>query len=185
MPVADLLIAPDQFPAPYRATVLDHTAVYRALQDVAGVPPGAVVTPPECTPEPLDAQHTAAVEGVDSRSSGSLIVAVTRPAPPLRAGRLRACSSFTAAHGAEVWAIRSTVLPAPPVDADEQLAVDQTVTTSRSVRRTLTLTAQIGDTRVSATWRRADADPGAVEALDAGVLDPLFRDAVLKVRRLG
>ena len=81
-----------------------------------------------------------------------------------------------------------TVLPAPPVDADDSLAVDQTITagSSGSMRRTLTLDAQICDLRVSATWLHdgtKEAAPGV--APDTQELDALFTDAVLAVRRLG
>ena len=53
------------------------------------------------------------------------------------------------------------------------------------MRRTLTLAAQIGDVRVSATWlhegpREATPDAGP----DTQALDTLFADAVLKVRRI-
>jgi len=44
IPVADLLIQPGEFPARYRAVVLDATAVYRALQDVDGSPPPPSLT---------------------------------------------------------------------------------------------------------------------------------------------
>ena len=74
-----------------------------------------------------------------------------------------------------------TVLPAPPVDADDTYAVEQTVTTPDSERTTLTFAAQIGDTRVSATWLQ---DP-AVDDADTSSLDTLFRDAVVKLRRGG
>ena len=81
-----------------------------------------------------------------------------------------------------------TVLPAPQVDADESYAVDQTVTAepSGSMRRTLTLAAQIADVRVSATWLH-DETPEATPdvAPDTQALDTVFTDAVLKVRRIG
>jgi hypothetical protein len=81
-----------------------------------------------------------------------------------------------------------TVLPAPPVDADATYAVDQTVTaeSSGSMRRTLTLAAQIGDVRVSATWLHEGTRETTPDvAPDTQALDTLFTDAVLKVRRIG
>jgi len=81
-----------------------------------------------------------------------------------------------------------TVLPAPPVDADDSYAVDQTVAaeSSGSVRRTLTLAAQIGDVRVSATWLHEGTKETTSDiAPDTQALDTLFTDAVLKVRRIG
>ena len=75
----------------------------------------------------------------------------------------------------------ATLLPAPPVDAEDTYAVEQTVTTPDSERRTLTLAAQIGDTRVSATWLQEPA----VDDPDTTSLDTLFSDAVVKLRRDG
>jgi hypothetical protein len=182
VPLPDLLIDPDRFPAEYPAAVLDGTAVYRALQDVDGVAAGSVVTPPECAPPALAPQHTAAVQGMDSRNASSLIVTVTRPVMPLRAraDQLTACPSFTAVQGEDISTVTSAVLPAPPVDADDSYAVDQTVTAEST--GSMTLTAQIGDIRVSATWLH----DGTAEATpDTHALDGLFTNAVLKVRRLG
>ena len=47
--------------------------------------------------------------------------------------------------------------------------------------RSLTLVAQVADVRVMAAWTSADADASP----DTVSLDPLFTDAVLKVRRGG
>src|SRR5258705_413595 len=189
IPVADLMIQPGQFPARYRAVVLDATAVYRALQDVDGVPTASVVDPPQCTPPSRAPQDTAAMQGIDSQDASSLILTVTRPAGALRnrAEQLTACPSFTAVQGHDASAVTVTVLPAPPVDADDSYAVDQTVTaeSSGSMRRTLTLAAQIGDVRVNATWLHEgpkETTPGA--APDAQALDAVFTDAVLTVRRI-
>ena len=55
------------------------------------------------------------------------------------------------------------------------------MTTPASERRTLTLAAQIGDTRVSATWLQEPA----VDDPDTTSLDTLFSDAVVKLRRNG
>jgi hypothetical protein len=71
------------------------------------------------------------------------------------------------------------LLPAPPVDADASAAIDQTVRSQAVTRRTLTFVAQIGDTRVSATWLH-DGDGGDP---DTSALDALFSAAVLKARR--
>lgn len=188
--VADLLIEPREFPVRYPAVVLDATAVYGALQDVDGVAAASVVNPPQCAPPPRAPHDTAAVQGIDSQDASSLIVMVTRPATSLgdRAEQLIACPSFTAVRGEDMSEVTVAVLPAPPVNADDSYAVDQTVTagSSGSMRRTLTLAAQIGDIRVSATWLHegtSEATPDV--APDTQALDTLFTDAVLKVRRVG
>jgi hypothetical protein len=198
IPVADLLIQPGQFPARYRAVVLDATAVYRALQDVDGVAAASIVDPPQCAPPPRAPLDTAAMQGIDSQDASSLIVTVTRPAGPLRsrAEQLTACPAFTAVRGHDASAVTVTVLPAPPVDADDwghlplagDYAVDQTVTaeSSGSMRRTLTLAAQIGDVRVSATWLHEGPKETTPDAApDTQTLDALFTDAVRTVRRIG
>jgi hypothetical protein len=190
IPVADLLIEPGQFPARYRAVVLDATAVYRALQDVDGVAAASIVDPPQCAPPPRAPQDSAAMQGIDSQDASSLIVTVTRPAGLLRdrAEQLTACPAFTAVQGHDVSAVTVTVLPAPPVDADDSYAVDQTVTaeSSGSMRRTLTLAAQIGVVRVSATWLHEGPKETTPDAApDTQTLDAMFTDAVRRVRRIG
>jgi hypothetical protein len=185
IPVADLLIERERFPARYPAAVLDGTAVYRVLQDIDGVPGGSAVTPPECAPPPFTPQHTAAAQGIDSQEVSSLIVAVTSPAPPLhtRIEQLTACPSFTAVSGPDTTSVTATLLPPPPVDADDSYAVDQTITSqSGSKRRTLTLVAQVAEVRLSATWLH----DGTTETTpDSQSLDTLFTDAVLKLRSVG
>jgi hypothetical protein len=183
VPVAELLIEPDRFPPQYPAEVLEDAAVNRVLQDIDGVPAGAVVTPHDCGPAEPGQVDTAAVEGIDSATASSLIVVVTRPAPPLseKLDKLRACPSFEVGRGDETSTVSATLLPAPPVDADDAYAVEQTVTTPDAERRSLTFAAQIGDARVSATWLQ---DP-AVDDADTSSLDTLFRGAVVKLRRDG
>ncbi|ODQ94832.1 hypothetical protein BHQ17_07390 [Mycolicibacterium holsaticum] len=182
VPIGALLIEPARFPPQYPAAVLDGTAVYRALQDINGVAPGAVVTPAECAPPPVASSQSVAAEGIDSATASSLIVAVTRPAAALgkRGEQLRRCASFTTANQGVRSDVTVTMLPQPPVDADDSFAVDQTVTPSTGpVRRTLMLSAQISDTRVSVTWLHQ----GEAEDPDTASLHTLFSDAVLKVRR--
>ncbi|MCV7038091.1 hypothetical protein H7I58_05035 [Mycolicibacterium moriokaense] len=163
--------------------MLDDAALHRAVADIDGVPTGAAVTPADCTPPVLWHSETAGVEGVDSDTASRLILVVTRPAPPLseRLDQLRRCSSFTVGQGKDESTVSLTVLPAPPVDADDTYAVEQRVTTPESERTVLTFAAQIGDTRVSATWLQEPA----VDEPDTVALDRLFSDAVVKLRRDG
>jgi hypothetical protein len=179
VPIAQLLIEPSRFPPQYPATVLDDAGVDRAVQDIDGVPAGAAVTPAACAPPLLWHSEVVGAEGVDGSTGSRLIVVLTRPAPPLsdRLAQLRGCPTFDVGGST----VNVTELPAPPVDADASYAVEQTVTTPDSERTTLTFAAEIGDTRVSATWLQ---DPAVGEA-DTSSLDALFRDAVLKLRRDG
>jgi hypothetical protein len=185
IPVADLLIEPEHFPERYPAAVLAGPVVDGVLQDIDGVPDGSAVTPPECAPPPAP-HDTAAVQGRDGGDASSLIVAVTRSAPPLRAraDQLAACPSFTSVRGPDTYSVTVTLLAPPPVDADDTYAVEQTVTEQPSgeIRRTLTLAAQVGDVLLHATWLHTGTQVAAPDTLS---LDALFTDAVLKVRRVG
>ncbi|MGH3674702.1 MAG: hypothetical protein ACRDU5_03000 [Mycobacterium sp.] len=186
--VADLLIEPGRFPAQYPAAVLDPNEAYRVLHEIDGVAAGSVVAPPECAPPPVVAPHSAAVQGIDHLNAGRLIVTVTRPAPSLRArvDQLAGCESFTSSLGDDVSTVTVSLPPAPPVDADDSYAVDQTVTSASessesSETRMLTLVARIADVQVSAGWL---LDGASETASETQALDTLFADAVLKVRRL-
>jgi hypothetical protein len=188
--VSDLLIEPGSFPAQYPAVVLDPKAVYRVLQEIDGVGAGSVVTPPECAPPPVSPAHSAAVQGIDSQNAGSLIVTVTRAAPAMRGrvDQLTACPSFTSVAGEDVSSVTVSLLSPPPVDADDSYAVEQSQIseTAGTMRRTLTLVAQIADVRVGATWLQdgtAGTTPNAAHVTE--LLDTLLTDAVLKVRRDG
>lgn len=180
-PVADLLIEPQRFPARYPAVVLEGAEAARALQDIDGVPARAPVSPPECAPPPPTPHSAAVAEGVDDTTASRLIVVVTRPHPPLsrRTEQLERCASFTAGDGPDASTVTAALLPAPPVDVDDSYALDQTVDSQASVTRSLTLAAQIGDTRVIATWMH----DGAAGTADTAALDTVFRDTVLKVSR--
>ncbi len=181
VPISELLIEPNRFPPQYPAAALDDTAVDRAMQDIDGVLTGSEVTPHECTPPVLRHSESVGVEGGDSVTASRLVVVVTRPAPPLstRLDQLRRCPTFTVGPDENGSTVNVSVLPAPPVDADDTYAVEQTVTTPESERTILTFAAQIGDTRVSTSWLQ---NPAGDEA-DTSSLDTLFRDSVVKLRR--
>jgi hypothetical protein len=187
VPIADLLIEPTRFPQQYPAVVVDPSIVFRLVRQIAGVPDGSVVTPPDCAPPPVGATEGAAVQGVNQENGASLIVTVTRPVTSLRAriDQLARCASFTIAVGGEAAQVSDVTVelpPAPPVDADDSYAVDQTVTpesSGASGTRTLTLVARIADVQVTASWQGI-VDPDTTP--DTGQLDALFTGAVLKVR---
>jgi hypothetical protein len=153
------------------------------MQDIDGVRTGDAVAPVDCTPPVGRHGEMVGVEGVDSTTASRLIVVVTRPAPPLadRLDQLRGCPTFEVGQGQDAATVNVTVLPAPPVDADDSYAVERTVTSPGSERKSLTFAAQIGDAQVSATWLQ---DP-AVDEADTSSLDSVFRDAVVKLRRDG
>jgi hypothetical protein len=188
IPVADLLIEPTRFPPQYPAAALPPEDVDRVLGEIDGVPAGSEVTPPECAPLPMLAQQKAAVQGTDDESGSRLIVTVIRPVPSVRARvtQLTDCPSFTSTAGAdadEVSEVTVDLPPAPPVDADDSYAVDQTVTAVSAAEpdtRTLTLVALIEDVRVTASWQQHGSSD---DTPDTQALDTLFTEAVLKVRQ--
>ncbi len=187
IPVADLLIEPSRFPAQYPAAALPPKDVDRALGEIDGVPAGSEVTPPECAPLPVLAEQRAAVQGTDDESGSRLVVTVARPVPSVRARvtQLTDCRSFTSTEGGEDGEVSEVTVdlpPAPPVDADDSYAVDQTVTAESAAEpntRTLTLVALIDDVRVTASWQQH----GSSDDPDTEAVDTLFTEAVLKVRK--
>ena len=138
VPVADLLIEPTRFPQQYPAVVVDPSIVSRVLRRdrrcarrirgdaarmCAAAGRGDRTAPPCRVPT--------------SENGASLIVTVTRPVTSLRArvDQLAGCASFTSAVGgdaAQVSEVTVDLPPAPPVDADDSYAVDQTVTPESS-----------------------------------------------------
>jgi hypothetical protein len=187
IPVADLLIEPSRFPTRYPAAALPPKDVDRVFGEIDGVPVGFEVTPPECAPLPVLAQQRAAVQGTDDETGSRLTVTVARPVPSIRARvtQLTDCPTFTSTAGGDAGEVSEVTVdlpPAPPVDADDSYAVDQTVTAESAAEkdtRTLTLVALIDDVRVTASWQQQ----GSSDAPDTEALDPLFADAVLKVRK--
>lgn len=178
--LADLLIAPDRFPASYPARVLDPPAAEHAIRVIDGVDAGPTVDPVRCAPPaPRDA---VAIAGMDATTSSNLTVAVTRVDGELAARRsqLEECRSFTVGADGAPTTVTAIPLPAPPVDADDTIAVQQNVTRpDNTTMRSMTLIAQITRVRISATV----AAPGG--ELDTEVLHAMFTDAVLKARRSG
>lgn len=187
--VADLLIEPTRFPAPYAAAVVPPKDVDRVMGEIDGVAAGSEVTPPECAPLPMLTDQQAAVQGTDDKSGSRLTVTIVRPVPSVRArvAQLSECPSFTSVTAGDVGDVSEVTVdlpPAPPVDADDTYAVDQTVKPESSDEpntRTLTLVALIEDVRVTASWQQSGSSD---DSPDTQALDTLFSDAVLKVRRV-
>lgn len=185
--VADLLLEPTRFPPGYPAAVVPPKDLDRVLGEIDGVAVGSEVTPPDCAPLPVLTDQRAAVQGTDE-AGARLTVTVIRPVPSVRSriAQLADCPSFTSTAGAgsgDVSKVTVDLPPAPPVDADDSYAVDQTVSSTSSARqnsRTLTLVALVSDVRVSASWQQhGESD----DSPDTQALDVLFTNAVLKVRK--
>lgn len=186
VPLAQLLIDPDQFSARYPAVILDPAAVDQAIRTIDGVGAGATVAPQDCAPPPPGAspRDAVAAQGGDADTSSTLTVTLTRADTALSARRnqVARCSSFTATARDATSDVTATVLAAPPVDADDSYAVQMIVTdgSGGSVRQ-LVLAAQIADVRVTASW--LSTDPNATP--DSQTLDDVFTAAVLELRHDG
>ena len=184
--LTDLLIEPTRFPAQYPAAVLVRYRIDRVLHEIDGVPAGSVVTPPECAPLPSWHRSRPPSQGTDTTAS-SLVVTVTRPVPSLarQGDQLADCPSFTSAAGGCAATVKVTVdlctaaaggrrrqLRGRP-DGVEVVGVGHAVADAGGAGR-----RRAGDGRVEQQGS-SDASP------DTEALDPLFTDAVLKVRRGG
>lgn len=188
IPVADLLIEPSRFPKQYRAAVLPPKDVDRVMAEIDGVAVGSDVSPPECAPLPVLTDQQAAVQGTDDHSGARLTVMVTRPVQSIRArvAQLSECPTFTSAQAGDAGVVSEVTVdlpPAPPVDADDSYAVDQTITSESDDEpgsRTLTLVALVDDVQVTASWQQHGSSD---DSPDTQALDTLFTSAVVKVRK--
>lgn len=177
-----LLVDPSVFPPPYDAIVLPPQAISQASPDLTGIPSGAEVSPAGCKPKEVEPGRTALIVGTNNADRATISVELTEVEEPLsvREAQLEQCSEVTATKSGAVSTIRSTITPAPPINADDSLAVRQTVssgTGTESVTQSmLTLMAQVDNVRITATYMSFDD-----EAPDAANLDQIFTTAVLKV----
>nr|WP_296770202.1 sensor domain-containing protein [Rhodococcus sp. (in: high G+C Gram-positive bacteria)] len=178
-----LLIDPASFPAQYDAIVLPPQAIAQASPDLTGIPAGAEVSPAGCKPADVAPGTAALIVGTDNANRATISIELTSVGEPLsaREDQLKECNEVQATKSGATSTIESTITPAPPIDADETLAVRQTVssgTGSEAVTQSmLTLMAQVGDVRIAATHMSFDsATP------DAETLDELFTAAVQKVK---
>ncbi len=183
-PVGPLLLAPADFPHQYPATTLDPAAAGHALRDIRGVPDAATVAPSTCAPEPLPAgpQDAAVAVGTNDSDNSTITVAVFRVPRPLATYKtqLERCTSFAFTGPDQIPStVTASQAVAPPINADDSVAVNQTVApaaTGSGTQTTLSLIAQIADIRIQATYMTFQGtEPDAV------LLDQAFTAAVLKV----
>ncbi|MDJ0391747.1 sensor domain-containing protein [Rhodococcus sp. G-MC3] len=178
-----LLIDPSAFPGKYDAIVLPPQAIAQASPDLTGIPAGAEVSPAGCKPKDVVPGSAALIVGTDNANRATISIELTSVDEPLsvREDQLTECAEVEATKSGATSKIRSTITPAPPIDADETLAVRQTVssgTGTESVTQSmLTLMAQVGGVRIAATHMSFDA-----ATPDAETLDELFTAAVQKVK---
>ncbi len=183
-PVGSLLLAPSDFPHQYPATTLAPDAAGLALRDIRGVPDAATVAPAACAPVPIPAapQDAAVAVGSNDSDQSTITVAVLRMPQPLAAYKtqLERCATFTFTGADQIQStVTASEAVAPPINADDSVAVNQTVSPAGSgsgTQTTLSLVAQIADIRIQATYMTFQGtEPDAV------LLDQAFTAAVLKV----
>uniref|UniRef100_UPI0037CB5BD9 DUF5642 family protein n=1 Tax=Rhodococcus oxybenzonivorans TaxID=1990687 RepID=UPI0037CB5BD9 len=180
-----LLLEPSDFPSKYLAIVLPPHAVSMAAPDLAGVPQDAVVDPSECAPPTQDYGPTGTVMavGTDNASRSTITVELAKTDTPLDELEQQTanCGEMTVTASGAESTVATDIMPAPPIRADDTLALRRTVRSGsdgdKVTQSMLTLIAQVGDVRVSATFMsfgHATADTSA--------LDDVFTKAVQKVR---
>ncbi|MFC4602842.1 sensor domain-containing protein [Rhodococcus kronopolitis] len=183
-PLSSMLLTPADFPAPYEAIVLPAQAVSQAAGDLSGFPAGAKVDPAGCKPPSQDygENGTAMIVGTDNAQRATISVELMRTATPLsvRAQEIGRCSEVVTTKNGAQATVKTTVVPAPPLNADDTLALRQTVTSGEGAetvtQSTLTLLAQVRDVRVSATYMSFGTG-----APDSAALDQVFTEAVQRV----
>lgn len=179
-----MLLTPEDFPAPYQALVLTGPAIEQAAPDLDGIPAGAKVDPAGCKPpaQAFGPDATAMIVGTDNAARTTISVELTRVDAPLssREDEIRQCPNVATTKDGVTATVSTTVLPAPPLNADGTMALRQTVTSGgddAQVRQSmLRLVGQVGDVRISATHMTFGAGKP-----DSATLDQVFTEAVGRV----
>lgn len=182
--LSSMLLAPEDFPQPYQAIVLPDQAVEQAAADLDGIPSGAKVEPAGCKPpaQNFGPDSTALIVGTDNSARATISVELARVDQPLstREAEIGECLEVTTTKDGATAQVTTTMLPAPPLNADDTMALRQTVTSGADgtevTQSMLRLVAQVDDVRISATYMTfGNGTP------DAATLDQLFTEAVQKV----
>ncbi len=179
-----MLLTPADFPTSYQALVLSGPAVEQAAGDLDGIPAGAKVDPAGCKPpaQAFGPDATAMIVGTDNAARATISVELVRVDEPLsvRENEIRQCTDVTTTKDGVTASVATTVLPAPPLNADDTMALRQTVTSGgddAQVRQSmLRLFGQVGDVRISATYMTFGAGKP-----DSATLDQVFTEAVGRV----
>ncbi len=181
--LARLLPNPSQFPEPYAAVELPPDTAEQAAHDLDGILPGARVDPEDCAPVPPVSVPAVSV-GTDDATRATLTVELVRTDHSLATlqRQLERCGTVRATQNGTTATVTTELLPPPPLDADETVALRRTVRSEagdpETTRNMRTLLGQVGDVRITVTYMTFGAD-----SLDGEALDSLFTTAVSKVRR--
>ncbi|WP_245720290.1 DUF5642 family protein [Nocardia uniformis] len=178
-----LLPNPSQFPSPYAAVSLSPDAAGQAARDLDGILPGSQVDPGDCAPSAPVSDPAVAV-GTDNSTRATMTVELVRTDQTLTTlqEQVERCGTVRVTHSGTSATVTTEILPPPPLDADETVALRRTVrseTSGAGLTRTMqTLLGQVGDVRINVTYMSfGDERP------DGEALDSLFTTALSKVRK--
>lgn len=157
--LSKLLLDPAQFPDGFDAVVLPPRTVSQAAPDLTGVPSGATVDPSRCTPPEQDygPVTTAMAVGTDSDTRATISMELTRSQATVDELEDKAedCAQFSVTSSGIESVVTTRVMPPPPIDADDTLALHRTVESGDKgkalVQSMTTLIAEVDDVRISAT----------------------------------
>lgn len=184
--LSKLLLDPTEFPDGFDAVVLPPRAVSQAAPDLTGVPSGATVDPSRCTPPQQDygPVTTAMAVGTDNDTRATISMELTRSqatADELE-DQAKDCARFSVTSSGIESVVTTRVMPPPPIDADDTLALHRTVESGDRgkavVQSMTTLIAEVDDVRISATLMSFGA-----EKPDMAPLHETFVTAVQKVQQ--
>lgn len=155
----------------------------QAARDLDGILPGAAVDPGDCQPSAPVSDPAVAV-GTDDSSRATMTVELVRTDQTLAdlQKQVERCGSVRVTQSGTTATVTTEILPPPPLDADETVALRRTVRSEAGgpgLTRTMqTLLGQVGDVRINVTYMSYGDERPDGEALDA-----LFTTAVSKVRK--
>lgn len=179
--LGSMLLPAAQFPAAYPALVLPVPSAIEAAGDINAAAQDVQVEPSRCALPAPAAEPPAVAVGTSDDVPATLTIALTRVSESLsvRKAQLHECAIATITDGGAKSTLSSQILPAPPVAADDTLALRQTrrPAAGGQPQQLTTLQAQHGDIRITATYLAfTGAEP------DTESLDTVFTAAVARVR---
>ncbi|MFD4368267.1 DUF5642 family protein [Rhodococcus sp. NPDC058521] len=184
--LSKLLLEPSEFPGGFDTVVLPPQAVSMAAPDLTGVPQNAKVEPARCVPpeQEYGPTSTAMAVGTNNATRATITVELTRAQATIGELKDQAedCSSFTVTSSGAKSTVTTDIVPPPPVDADDTLALRRTVASGESggevVQSMTTLMGEVGDVRISATLMSFGSGKPELAPLDEA-----FTAAVQKVKQ--
>ncbi|MEV6276155.1 sensor domain-containing protein [Nocardia sp. NPDC051832] len=182
----DLLPTQAQFPARYSVVVLPPEAAAQAAGDLTGIARGAAVHPAGCAPpeQRFGPDQTAIAVGTDGDARATVTVQLARTSQQLSALReqVARCGEIRVNQGGAITTVATQLDPAPPVAADDSIALRRTVIPDIGgvglTQSMQTLVGQVGDVRITVTHMTFGASKP-----DTAALDEVFTTTVHQVQQ--